>query len=351
MKKQDALKNRGLVGRCAVWVLFALLLGLATDALAGWKLVERQAALNQKTTMYVDGDRVVTAEDDGIRIILGDGMISLISDQTKTYWKGTQEDYRKSMCEFTKSVWEMTGHRPEAAPVPRVTVEKLGMTRVAGYKAEGFRILADGKLFQEIWINRDSRLKELDAAWRKHQVLNRASVASACGLPLERDAAVEESAVYRKLYAGGFVIKSSNANVYGGGFSYDEMVSIEKMDVKKALFEVPSGYRRLASVEEFMRQPAPADKQASSSMPRMGMPGGQMPEGVPPGLNMHVPGAGGETQAGRGWVPPAGDDDTSGDEADEERGHWGAGQEQEKEPESVRDQIKKGVGGLLKSIF
>jgi len=350
-------RRPGTIGLCVFSVLSALLFVTVSGASAGWKLVEEQANVDEKNVIWIEGERVASGSGkDGLRILLVDDAIAMVSDGTKSYYRAGRKEYAKAMCEFRKRVLEMTGYRPEKRPEPKVTVEKLGMTKVAGYKAEGFRVLADGKPFQEIWLNRDPRLKDLDRAWKELRSTGEPDFSS-CGLTPQGDERVKVSRAYRKLYGSAFVLKESDVSstwsfsrdVGGETFSYDTVVSIEKVDVEDSLFEIPRDYRRL-SLEEFMEQPSPDEKEPEASppggMPGMGGPGmATPPVSVPPMMR--------EEPAPPSRSRPEAAEGSDGGNLEEQRARWGKSEAEQQEEDSggVEEQIKEGVKGFLKSIF
>jgi len=328
--RQDRCKR--VISRFLMPVLLGLSVGMAGNALAGWKIVERGEGAT--TTYYVDGNRVVSSEGDGMRIVIDGETMTMIADQSRSYWSGTTEAFRTSMCAYVREVWEMAGYRPKPVAAPLVRVEKAGSEKVAGYQADRYRVLADGKLFQEVWRSRDSRLRELEATWGRVQAFEFSG--DTCGEPTSREEAIVASRPYRRLMAGGLVLKSSNPPVFGKTTS-TEVVSIERQPVPAERFRVPAGYRRVKSVEALMRQASGGEEEREERP--SGFSGGQPPAGMPPGMGSAAAAAaaGEEVETRRPPEPPP--DEDAG--RDEDTGGVEGGLQK----------IKEGVGGLLKSLF
>ena len=132
------------------------------------------------------------------------------------------------------------------APPPRVTVESTGETEmVAGLAARRFRVLADGKLFEEVWLSNDPAIaREFDLSRAPETIAK----LSACQVGQSR---VQDTPAYRQLYTQGWPLKSVS---HAGGFSRPTVVRTERRDLAEAEFTPPSDFRKLPLVEVFMKR-------------------------------------------------------------------------------------------------
>ncbi len=128
---------------------------------------------------------------------------------------------------------------------PQVTVERTGETEtIAGLATRKFRILADGRLYEELWLTTDPAItKEMDPQ-RASETLGRMMACMLDTNPRGGPAGVEDDAEYRKLYLVGWPLRS----VYhgGGGASGRSTISrAERREVNDAEFAPPAGLRRV----------------------------------------------------------------------------------------------------------
>lgn len=131
-----------------------------------------------------------------------------------------------------------------AAPAPRVTVEPTSETEtIAGLPARKFRVLADGKLHEELWLTSDPAIaREFDLKRAPETI---AKLSSCHGM---RQSRVQETDAYRQLFTQGWPLKSV---VHDGGFSRPNVVRTERKDFADAEFIPPTGFRKLPLVEVF----------------------------------------------------------------------------------------------------
>ncbi len=329
---REMLRRIGLAG--------LLVLVWAGVACAGWKLVEKQE--DETSIAYVDGDRMVSLQEGKFRTVMTPDQRLMISDRHRTYYEASLAQFKKEMCQMMKDAYAQMNYRPPKTPDPKVRVEKIGPSKMAGYQVEGYRVIADGTPYREIWVNRDSRLESLDTAW-KTLADERPGTAWACGLPPGRDEKIESDPAYREIVSSGFVFyeKSLDSAVY-----HPETVSVEKIQVPAEKFELPRGYRKL-TLKEFFQQ---AQQEESQSEPPRGY--GQMMHPEAEEEAAHGADAGSvEPSAVEGQRQGYGSDTMDTPQREEERARWGGQPRQEEEPAGVKEQLKEGVKGLLKSLF
>jgi len=138
------------------------------------------------------------------------------------------------------------GAAAPATPPPRVTVESTSDTEtIAGLAARKFRVLADGKLFEEVWLSNDPAIvRELDPSRAPETIAK----LSACQLGQSR---VQETPAYRQLFTHGWPLKSVS---HAGGFSRPTVVKTERRDLADAEFTPPSDFRKLPLMDVFLKR-------------------------------------------------------------------------------------------------
>jgi uncharacterized membrane protein len=129
---------------------------------------------------------------------------------------------------------------------PQVTVERTGETEaIAGLPTRKYRILADGRLYEELWLTTDPAItQELDPQ-RASETLGRMMACMLDANPRGGPSGVEDDPEYRKLYLAGWPIRS----VYhgGGGASGRSTISkAERREVNDTEFAPPVGLRRVS---------------------------------------------------------------------------------------------------------
>jgi hypothetical protein len=150
---------------------------------------------------------------------------------------------REQMMQMMKQMGR--GAPGSAGPPPRVTVERTAETQtIAGLAARKYRVLANDKLYEELWLTTDTALlRELDLG-KAPDTFGR-MFACMVGGGSDR---VETSTEYRQVYAQGWPLKA----VYhgdGGAAGRSLVTRVEKRDVPEPEFAPPAGFRAAPLVE------------------------------------------------------------------------------------------------------
>lgn len=178
--------------------------------------------------MLVDTKRKVYASD------TVDNFCKTVADSVKQAMKSMPKEARKAM-------EKMSSHRK--AP-PKVSVEKVGDGgTIAGYKTVKYRVLADGRPYQELWLTKDLALtKEMRRLYTV--VMNRVSSCTARMSPMaEATPDIEDSAAYRKIESSGWTMKSITRSAMEN--SSMEVVKLQKKSVPSSEFAPPAGYKKV----------------------------------------------------------------------------------------------------------
>lgn len=129
---------------------------------------------------------------------------------------------------------------------PRVSVERTAETEtIAGLATRRYRILADGRLYEELWLTTDPAIvQELDPQ-RASETLGRMMACMLDANPRGGPSGVEDDAEYRKLYLAGWPLRS----VYhggGGASGRSTILKAERSEVSDAELAPPAGLRRVS---------------------------------------------------------------------------------------------------------
>jgi hypothetical protein len=239
----------------------ALLLLLPPAADAGWVILDEggdQTLLSRGRLKMAPKK----AEGHSMAIDVGRARLWIANAGKRAYWEGPVEEYcqavrgtmaaaEKQMAEAMKDLppaqreqmqqmmKQMGRGTPGAGPPPRVTVERTSETQtIAGLPARKYHVLANGKLYEELWLTTDAALlRELDLG-RAPDTFGR-MFACMVGGGSDR---VEATAEYRQVYAQGWPLKA----VYhgeGGGAGRAVVTKVESRDIPDREFAPPTGFR------------------------------------------------------------------------------------------------------------
>jgi hypothetical protein len=231
-------------------------------AAAGWVIVDEGG----DRTMLSRGRLKIAprrAEGHSLMLDVGRARMWIADAGRRAYWEGPVEAYceavRGTMAAVDRQVAEAMKDLPPAqreqmlqmmkqmgrpvpgTPVtpPRVTVERTGETQtIAGLTARKYRILADGRLYEELWLTTDAALlRELDMG-RAPDTYGR-MFACMVGGGSER---VEASEAYRQVYAQGWPLKAVHHG-QGGRAGRSVVTQVDQRDVPEGEFTPPAGFR------------------------------------------------------------------------------------------------------------
>jgi len=146
---------------------------------------------------------------------------------------------REQMQQMMKN---MRGGGAPSGPPPTVTIERTGEVQpIAGLPARKFRVLSNGKLYEEVWLTTDAALlRELEMS-KAPDTFGRMS---GCMASMAGGSRPEGSDEFRKLYAEGWPLKvvyygSSD----GPGPVGMTVTKVEQHDIADRDFSPPAGFR------------------------------------------------------------------------------------------------------------
>ena len=248
-------------------LVLSVLLVAASAADAGWLVVDE----NGDQTLISRGRlKMSPRQGDGRSMVLDLGRARMwVADAGRQlYWDGTVEEYceavRGTMAAAGKAMVEQFKDMPPAqrekmmrhmgiggaapGPGPTVTVERTADTeKIAGLAARKYRVLADGKLYEELWLTTDAGLVgDLELA-RAPDTFGR-MFACVAGPGGER---VEANAEYRQIFAQGWPLKAVYHGQAGGPAARALVTRVEQRDLPESDFTPPAGFRAAPLAEIF----------------------------------------------------------------------------------------------------
>jgi len=257
---------------CKTWgVILAVLCLSVGVALADITITKNNGGIEEIT--YYQGKKIVTISDNIIQIIdAGAKKITGVDPKSKTYYESTLNEYKNAMVDFMKRMKDMqiqmimssTGQTREQAEASfknaggttaqgsqTVTVEKGTTKDIAGYSSDEYRILAGGKVVQEIWVSPavDQMItKSIGAAEKKDldklvQEIE-AEISLAVNIPgMDGEIAKAESQIMKK----GYVMKQVDREM---GMPEEEFsIDISTKAIDSSKFSVPGGYKKITMAE------------------------------------------------------------------------------------------------------
>lgn len=296
-----------IVSRALVVVLAAVVLWPTVSG-AGYRVVDQNG---EQTLISTGRLKMVSksgegrgADDNTMVLDMNRARLWLADRAKRTYWEGTVEEFctgmrdlmntafagvgqemqkqlaemekqmasmskeeRAQMRQMQKMMEQMSKNAPKesAAPVaprqvPRVTIQRTGETAtIAGLPTQKFRVLADGKLYEEHWLANDPALvRELNLE-RAPDTFGRmfaclfANAKATGGQPTDT---IEDTAEYRRLFAQGWPLKvisyqEDEGGAPGKGKTTTFVGTVERRDFPESEFRPPAGFRKTTFNEAF----------------------------------------------------------------------------------------------------
>jgi hypothetical protein len=255
----------------------ALLLFVAPAADAGWVIVDEDG---HETSLSRGRLKIAPKEAEGVSMVLdiGRGRMWVANAEERRFWEGTVEEYCQAMkstmagaiADMDKQMAEAMKDMPPAqreqmqqmmknmrggpagGPMPKVTIEKTNETqKIAGLTARKFRVLSDGKLYEEMWMTTDPALMRDLELGKAPDTFGRMSGCMAGG------PRPEGSDEFRKLYGEGWPLKVVYYGATGEGApgpAGTTITKVEQRDIPDREFTPPAGFRVAPLTEVFGTQ-------------------------------------------------------------------------------------------------
>lgn len=274
----DGMK-RSLSRRLAATVA-AVLLGLSS-AEAGYRLTDKDG---DQTLVSKGRVKEISGDGEGPQSVfdLGTARAWMSNPEREAYWEGTIDELCTTIRETASSmarsmeramegelaklppesharVEQMrknlaanraAGEQPEAPGPGVVKVERTDETAtIAGQPTRKYRVLVDGKLYEEDWLTTDPAFAREFALDKASSLMGRVST---CAQTSDPDSAagkgVDEGKIYQQLYPQGWPLKAIG-HAGGKTRTKTQIDKIEKEDVPESEFKPPAGYRKAPLAE------------------------------------------------------------------------------------------------------
>lgn len=236
---------------------------------AGWVTTWTNTAVKQNgdrmdpqnTSMAISGGRVRLEQPDVVTVIdYNANRFTLINPVKHYFWTGTIDEYQREMArERAQKMREQFAElgkskrtpktddyklpKIDPAKLPALSISKTGLSeKIAGYDTEKYQIMADGELFQEIWVAPTMDVSgDLDP--NRYFAVQRKMTSTMMGKSAGEYNALYLNDEYRKLTEKAFVLKIVTHHM-GGSFERSA-TSVSKTEVASSQFEVPEAYRKV----------------------------------------------------------------------------------------------------------
>ncbi len=246
--------------------ILAALMAWGVTANAGWLLTDA----NGQTGALSKGKMRLNEDYGGVIMNAAKDKMILFDKNKKVCATGTVAEFCEAMSgmmdkamgsmppEQRAMMEKMMGGKKKEAPKVVVTKEGRG-DAIAGLETTKYKVTADGKLYEEVWITTDKAVMDdyrpLTGFLSKFVGCSASAAAMMGTLP-------EATPEYMKLYEMGFVLKSVSPDEEHA-VNNVSMQKLEKKDIPDSEFEPPAGYRMLtfdqfvAAVSEMEPEMAP----------------------------------------------------------------------------------------------
>ncbi len=258
--------------RFAIWVtgfFVAMMMFFSMDAAwAGLVIKERIQTENGMETIltYIEGDMVKNVMSDGTYVIIDLTKREMIevNPAKRQYSVIKIDEIKKEMDQaMSKMKEQLAGLPPEqramieqmmgemmgskAAP-GSVTVKKTGQhAKVAGFRADQYRIMQNGKPVMEVWLSPDLlkyMKKEMDSA--KIKAFERAMDSldeMLSMMPMGSDNVFKKM---KELEKKGHIVKEVDLSDHGKPTVVSQVVAVQRRSIPRSEFLVPSGYKKVS---------------------------------------------------------------------------------------------------------
>jgi hypothetical protein len=232
----------------AAAVLSALLLG-PLAAHAGYLIVDENG---EQVLLSTGRLKMAPSSAGGLVLVLdvAQGRLWVADPGRRRYWEGTVDEYCDGVRGLAAPPKAARGDAGGAGRAPTVTIERTAETQtIAGLPTRKFRVLADGTLYEELWLASDAALlRELIVA-RAPDTFGRMS---GCLATAGSGRRVETTDEYRRIYSEGWPLKAV-FHGDGGPLAGPAVVRIESREIPDTEFKPPSGFAAVPLLEVFSR--------------------------------------------------------------------------------------------------
>jgi Domain of unknown function (DUF4412) len=259
----------------------ALVAALTASAEAGYLLVDKDG---DRTLVSKGKVKELAGDDEGPQSVfdLATARAWMSNPERRVYWEGTIDELCTTIRETARSMAKQMEQSIESQlaklpPETRAKAEELRKTLAAKRAAEEgkeehgpgvikvertsetamiadqptrkYRVVVDGRLYEEDWLTTDSALSKEFALDKASAVMSRVSACAQSSDPEgSHGIGVDEGRVYQKLYPQGWPLKAVS-HAEGKTRTKTEITQVERKDVAEGEFQPPAGYRKAPLAE------------------------------------------------------------------------------------------------------
>jgi len=227
-------------------MLSAVLVAMASTADAGWVFLDDDG----QETLVSKGKMRSGWEDGAMIFDSSSDQIHLVDDKKKTIASGTVAEFCSEMQQMIEKAFEQVPPEQREAmkkmmgagePPAVEIVEKGDGGEVAGFKTQRYEVMADGKLFEEVWLARDEAL--MSDSGPVMEMLGRFLTCMSKVAAMGTGPSAKSSPEYAKLFALGVLVKTVD---HAKGAASPNIVEITARDVSDDTFVLPAGYKSVS---------------------------------------------------------------------------------------------------------
>ncbi len=243
--------------------LVLLVCFVSNSAWAGLVIKEKVQAENGMETImtYIEGDMVKNVMPNGSYMIIDLTKREMIevTPHKKQYSIIKIDEMKKEMDQaMSKLKEQLAGLPPEqramieqmmgAKPAGSVSVKKTGQhAKVAGFKAEQYKILKNGRPVVEVWISNDLlkyMKKEMNSAKIKAFEKAMGSVDEMLSMmPAGSDDVLKKM---KELEKEGHIVKEVDYSDPSNPVVVSQVIAVQKRNIPRSEFLVPQGYKKVS---------------------------------------------------------------------------------------------------------
>jgi len=252
-------------------ILLIITLFYAWQLMAGWEITQRvsdpDGIINYDVILIKDNIMKYNGSDAGFIIDVKKNELTFIMDQSKTYWKGSPDDFREGLNSGMKKFMEqmlsqipeeqremysqmLDGmsdmyNTPSEQEIESINVEIVATgasEKIAGYDADEFTVSVDGKQLETVWVSGELTFGNEFDTKKAYQMMNKI-------VPNTDDVVMYEfTDTYLDLISKGYLMKSTEAE----GETV-EVIKVVERNIEDEEMSLPEGYTQV-SIDEMLQQ-------------------------------------------------------------------------------------------------
>lgn len=241
------------------------------QAMAGWEITQsvsdRDGMINYDVILIQDNILKYNGNDVGFIIDIKNNLLTFVMDQSKTYWKGSPDEFREGLNSGMKKFMEqMLAQIPEAqremysemldgmsemynTPSSQeiesinIKIEKTGDSdEIAGYDSEKYIIRLDGNVVETVWLSDELDFSSEFDMRKAHEMMNQIQPNA------EGEVFYEYTDAYLDLIAQGYLMKSLESDA-----ETVEVIKVVERNISDEEMSLTDDFNEV-SIDEMLQQ-------------------------------------------------------------------------------------------------